>query len=159
MSERTSVFGTVRERDVTRAIVGEFAAEFQEYAASDVVIVGAGPSGLVCASALAEAGVKVLVVERNNYLGGGFWIGGYLMSKVTVREPADAVLDEITPKLREEVHDTLEKIAWESFGPATEKIVHEIVDRVEQIAWEVIPQLAETLIKAEIRRMKGEDED
>jgi hypothetical protein len=32
-----------------------------------------------------------------------------------------------------------------------------VVDRVEKIAWEVIPQLTETLVKAEIRRMKGED--
>jgi hypothetical protein len=30
---------------------------------------------------------------------------------------------------------------------------------VEKIAWEVIPQLAETLIKEEIRRMKGESDD
>ena len=31
--------------------------------------------------------------------------------------------------------------------------------RVEQIAWEVIPQMAETLIRDEIRRMKAEEGD
>jgi len=72
---------------------------------------------------------------------------------------ADSVLSEIAPTLRAEIHDTLEKVAWESFGDVTEKIVAEAVDRVEKIAWEVIPQLAETLIKEEIRRMKGESDD
>jgi len=72
---------------------------------------------------------------------------------------ADSVLSEIAPTLRAEIHDTLEKIAWESFGEVAEKIVAEAVDRVEKIAWEVIPQLAETLIKEEIRRIKGENDD
>ena len=71
----------------------------------------------------------------------------------------DSVLAEITPQLREEIHDTLEKIAWESFGSITEKVVAEVVDRVEKVAWEVIPQLTETLVKAEIRRLKGESDD
>jgi hypothetical protein len=77
-------------------------------------------------------------------------------------EPAvrvDSVLSEIAPTLRAEIHDTLEKVAWESFGDVTEKIIAEAVDRVEKIAWEVIPQLAETLIKEEIRRIKGETDD
>ena len=36
-------------------------------------------------------------------------------------------------------------------------IVRQLTKRVEQIAWEVIPQMAETLIQDEIRRMKGEE--
>jgi thiamine thiazole synthase len=73
----------------------EFAKQFDEYVESDVLIAGAGPSGLMCGKLLAENGVKVMIVERNNYLGGGFWIGGYLMNKVVIREPANEILDEL----------------------------------------------------------------
>ena len=90
-----AIFSKISEKDVTKAIVSEFAEEFLEYVESDVVIVGAGPSGLIAAKRLAEKGVKVLLVESNNYLGGGFWIGGYLMNKLTVREPGQRILDEI----------------------------------------------------------------
>jgi len=89
------IFSQAGEKDVTRAIVRAFAQQLEEYVESDVLIAGAGPSGLMCGKLLAEQGHKVLIVERNNYLGGGFWIGGYLMNKVTVREPADQVLDAL----------------------------------------------------------------
>ncbi|RKY01209.1 ribose 1,5-bisphosphate isomerase [Candidatus Poribacteria bacterium] len=90
-----SIFKPVSEKEVTRAIVESFMRQLSEYAESDVIIVGAGPSGLMAGRDLAAAGVKVLIIERNNYLGGGFWIGGYLMNKVTVREPANEILDEL----------------------------------------------------------------
>lgn len=89
------VFHPIDEKDVTRAIVRGFLQQFEEYAESDVIIVGAGPSGLMAGRDLAHQGLKVLIVERNNYLGGGFWIGGYLMNKVTLRAPAQKVLDEL----------------------------------------------------------------
>lgn len=88
-------FSPVGEKDITRAIVAEFTKQFEEYVESDCIIVGSGPSGLMAGRNLAKAGKKVLIVERNNYLGGGFWIGGYLMNKVTVRHPGERVLDEL----------------------------------------------------------------
>ncbi|MGI5817339.1 MAG: sulfide-dependent adenosine diphosphate thiazole synthase [Armatimonadota bacterium] len=88
-------FSRASEKDVTRAILRSFAAELDDYTESDVVIVGAGPSGLIAGRELAQAGHRVLLVERNNYLGGGFWLGGYLMNKVTVREPAHHILDDL----------------------------------------------------------------
>jgi len=89
------MFDRVSEKEVTRAIVEGFSKDFGEYVESDVVIVGGGPSGLTAAKELASKGVKTLIVERNNYLGGGFWIGGYLMNTITVRAPGNVVLDEI----------------------------------------------------------------
>jgi CheY-like chemotaxis protein len=73
--------------------------------------------------------------------------------------PAEALMASIGPELRQQLHDTLEKIAWESFGELTEAIVRQSVERVESIAWEVIPRMAETLIQEEIRRMKSEPEE
>jgi thiamine thiazole synthase len=67
-----AVFEPIDEKDVTRAIVGGFLRQFEEYAESDVIIVGGGPSGLMAGKVLAENGVKTLIIERNNYIGGGF---------------------------------------------------------------------------------------
>lgn len=95
MTEINPKFAPVGEKEVTKAIVEGFSQEFTEHIDSDVIVVGAGPSGLVAAKDIAKKKYKVLLVERMNYLGGGFWIGGYLMNKVTVRDPGQTVLDEI----------------------------------------------------------------
>ena len=112
MAEIKTTFAPIGEKEVTKAIVEGFANEFNEYISSDVIVVGAGPSGLVAAKDIAKQKYKVLLVERMNYLGGGFWIGGYLMNKVTVREPGNEVLDEI-----EVPYEEVEKGLYVADGP------------------------------------------
>jgi hypothetical protein len=70
---------------------------------------------------------------------------------------AQSAVEAVAPRLRSELHDALEKVAWESFGDVTDQIVRLAVERIEAIAWEVIPQMAETLIREEIRRLKGDE--
>ncbi len=88
-------FTPVSEATISRTIVSEFARGFNEFVESDCIIIGAGPSGLVAARDIARAGKKVVILERNNYLGGGFWSGGFLMPTVTVRHPGERLLDEL----------------------------------------------------------------
>ena len=83
----------LRERDVTRHIAREFYKEFDQLIESDVIVVGGGPSGLVCAHDLAAKGVRTLLLEQGLSLGGGFWSGGYLMNKATLCEPANEILE------------------------------------------------------------------
>ena len=89
------LFHPVGEKEITTAIVTSFLQQLEEHVENDVIIVGGGPSGLVAGKELAKAGLKALIVERNNYLGGGFWVGGYFMNKLTFRAPAQEVLDEL----------------------------------------------------------------
>ncbi len=89
------MFKTTSESEITNAIVSNFAKDMKQFANTDVIIIGGGPSGLMAARELANNEIKVLIVERNNYLGGGFWIGGYLMNTVTVRSPGQEFLKEL----------------------------------------------------------------
>lgn len=106
-------FSPVSEASITRAIAGEFNDFFQEYIESDVIIVGAGPSGLMAGRELAKKNYKILIIEANNYIGGGFWIGGYLMNTLTFRAPAQEILDELEIPYKEK-----EKGLYTAMGPA-----------------------------------------
>jgi len=65
---------------------------------------------------------------------------------------------DISGVMRDRIHDSLEKIAWEAFAELPEQLIRETLAKFEEIAWEVIPQMAEALIREEIRRMKGDPE-
>lgn len=90
-----SIFSKISENQITQAILEDFQDNFKDYLNSEVIVIGAGPSGLMASRELAREGIKVLVIESNNYLGGGFWIGGFLMNTLTFRAPGQEILDEI----------------------------------------------------------------
>jgi CheY-like chemotaxis protein len=56
------------------------------------------------------------------------------------------------------IQEALERVARDAFSDLSDTIVKQIMSRVEQIAWEVIPEMARTLVREEIRRMKNEDD-
>ena len=94
--KKMGIFTPASESIVTKAIISEFSKELEEYIKSDVIIIGGGPSGLIAGRELASKKIKTLLIEGNNYLGGGFWVGGFLMNKTTVIAPAQKILDELS---------------------------------------------------------------
>jgi thiazole biosynthesis enzyme len=85
----------LRERDITRHILREYYQDFDQLVETDVIVVGAGPSGLICARELATMGFRTLLIEQSLPLGGGFWSGGYLMNKAAICAPANELLEEL----------------------------------------------------------------
>lgn len=81
------------EHDVSRAILDAYHRKFQEALQSEVVIVGAGPSGLVAAWHLAEKNLRVVVLEKRLSPGGGIWGGSMGMNEIVVQEEAVGLLD------------------------------------------------------------------
>jgi thiazole biosynthesis enzyme len=89
------IFANVNEKEITRTIASMFNETMMEYTDSDAIIIGAGPAGLTAGRELGKMGIKTLIIEQNNYLGGGYWVGGYMMNPVTVRAPAQKIWDEL----------------------------------------------------------------
>ena len=118
------IFADVSEKEITRSIASMFFETIQEYTDSDVIILGAGPAGLSAGREIAKKGIRTLIIEQNNYLGGGYWVGGYMMNPVTVRAPAQKVWDELGVPYRK-VNENL----YAAWGPdACSKLISAACD-------------------------------
>lgn len=91
----------VMEETISGAIVRAFFEKFERHLAVDVGIVGAGPSGLVAARYLAQAGLKVAVFESKLAPGGGTWGGGMLFNEVVVQDDAAPILHDFAISTRD----------------------------------------------------------
>ncbi len=87
--------GEFADTAISKAIVETYLRTIAARLESDVLVVGAGPSGLTAAYFLATGGVRVTVLEKRLAPGGGIWGGGMAMNVAVVQEEALSVLKEI----------------------------------------------------------------
>jgi len=87
--------GRLEETQITRAIIDAYHEELSSRIVSDVVIVGAGPAGLMAAYDLAKSRRKVTLLEKRLSPGGGIWGGGMAMPKAVVQTGVLPLLDEL----------------------------------------------------------------
>ena len=79
---------------ISKAIIESYTSELLNCLESDVIICGAGPSGLSAAYFLSQAGHRVVVFERALRPGGGMPGGGMMFNKIFVQEESKPLLDE-----------------------------------------------------------------
>jgi len=82
------------EEQISRAIIERYFEKLRKNLAVDVVVVGAGPSGMVASADLAKAGKSVALFERKLAPGGGIWGGGMLFNEVVIQEDTISILDD-----------------------------------------------------------------
>lgn len=85
----------VEETEISKAIISTYYDKLLGRIVNDILIVGAGPSGLMAAYYLARKGLKVTVLEKRLSPGGGIWGGGMAMSQIVIQDGVLPLLDEI----------------------------------------------------------------
>ncbi len=83
------------ETEISRAIVSAYASRLNDCIVSDVLVVGAGPSGMLAGLSLARRGFKVTLVEKRLSPGGGLWGGAMGMNQIVVEDNALPLLEEV----------------------------------------------------------------
>lgn len=81
------------EKDISTSILSAWTQKLQAATASDLIIAGAGPSGLICASELARLGYAVTIIEKNLAPGGGMWGGAMLFNEIVIPSAALSILE------------------------------------------------------------------
>ncbi|MGD9110422.1 MAG: sulfide-dependent adenosine diphosphate thiazole synthase [Phycisphaerales bacterium] len=83
----------MKEIEVSRAIIEKYFNNLLGRLENDVVIVGAGPAGLMAAYYLGKADVKTTVLEKKLSVGGGTWGGASGYNQVVFEDTE--ILDEL----------------------------------------------------------------
>lgn len=84
----------IEETTISKAIIESYLRELLDAVESDVIIAGAGPSGLCAGYYLAKNNIKTILFERALKLGGGMPGGGIMFNKIVVQNEGKGILDE-----------------------------------------------------------------
>jgi len=88
------------EIDISKAIIEDFIKNFLDNLTVDVAIIGAGPSGLMCAYRLAQSRIKVAVFERQLRAGGGMPGGGMMFNSIAIQKDILGLFGELGISVR-----------------------------------------------------------
>ena len=101
VTERNADMSTVEDITITEAIIDAYYAKLKSCLDGDVLIAGAGPAGMVAARYMAEAGLRVTIVEKKLSPGGGVWGGGMVMNECVIQEAAREILTDAGVRIKE----------------------------------------------------------
>lgn len=96
---------SVDETSISKAIICGYHEKLLDRLSSDVIVVGAGPSGMVAAIDLANRGRRVTIIEKRLTPGGGVWGGAMAMNEVVIQSEALALLQQIDVRSHEVCDD------------------------------------------------------
>ena len=86
---------------ISKTILDSYYNKLRDSLNCDVVIVGAGPSGLLLAGNLASKGFNTVVIEAKLSPGGGTWGGGIGMNEIVFQPEATDLLEKIDLNYKE----------------------------------------------------------
>ncbi len=91
----------IDETIISRAIIECYLNDILDFLDVDVIIGGAGPSGLCAGYYLAKSGFKTLIFESALKVGGGMPGGGIMFNKIVVQKDAISLLNEFGVRYKE----------------------------------------------------------
>jgi sulfide-dependent adenosine diphosphate thiazole synthase len=89
------------ELQISKAITEAWFTKLNNHLDSEVIIVGGGPSGLLCAAELASREIKTTLFESKLAPGGGMWGGAMLFNTIVIQAEALYILDKYGIKHQE----------------------------------------------------------
>lgn len=92
----------ISDEKISRLIIKSYFEDLYNAVSSDVIITGAGPSGLYCAILLAKNGFKVTVLDKKLSPGGGIWGGAMSFNRVVLQKDVKDILEELNIPYNEE---------------------------------------------------------
>lgn len=101
---------------ISKAIIETYYKELINNLKCDVVIAGAGPSGLTAAYYLSKAGVKTIVFERTLRPGGGIAGGGMMFNKIVVQKSGLTILKDLNISYKKYQNNYYVASALEALG-------------------------------------------